>query len=152
MAFVFILLVILIFLSVPVVFSIGSSSLLYFFAEGRISALNIIALRMFNGVNVYVFIAVPLFLLAGEIMMRSGITERILKFANLVVGHLRGLGGDTRLDADPEDPVPIPRGGLGHGDDAGRVHRPFAPGSFDAARGDHRGCERPGRTGDAGRG
>lgn len=90
MVLVFILLVILIFLSVPVVYSIGSSTLLYFFTEGKISTLNIIALRMFNGVNVYVFIAVPLFLLAGEIMMRSGITERILKFANLVVGHLRG--------------------------------------------------------------
>ena len=90
MLLVLLLLIILIFLGIPVFFATGASVLVYFFTEDRMNMLNVIALRMFNGINVYVIIAVPLFLLAGEIMMKSGITDRILKFANLLVGHLRG--------------------------------------------------------------
>ena len=85
-----IVLLILIFVGVPIFFSIGSSVLAYFIAADKMSLLNVIPIRMFGGINVYVFIAVPLFMLAGEIMMKSGITDRILKFTNLLVGHFRG--------------------------------------------------------------
>jgi tripartite ATP-independent transporter DctM subunit len=85
-----ILLVILMFLGIPLFYSIGTSVLAYFLLEAKLSLIHVIALRMFNGINVYVFIAVPLFMFAGEIMMRTTITDRIIGFANLLVGHFRG--------------------------------------------------------------
>jgi tripartite ATP-independent transporter DctM subunit len=85
-----ILAVVLLFIGIPLFYSIGFSVLAYFLLEAKLSLIHVIALRMFNGINVYVFIAVPLFMLSGEIMMKTGITDRILRFTNLLVGHFRG--------------------------------------------------------------
>jgi len=46
--------------------------------------------RFFEGLDLFTFMAMPFFILAGEIMNRAGITERLAAFANALVGHLRG--------------------------------------------------------------
>ena len=46
--------------------------------------------KMVNGIDSYVFIAIPLFLLAGRLMNEGGITERIFTFAKKLVGHISG--------------------------------------------------------------
>ncbi|MCD6582060.1 MAG: TRAP transporter large permease [Desulfuromusa sp.] len=46
--------------------------------------------RYFEGLDLFTFMAMPFFILAGEIMNRSGITERLADFANALVGYLRG--------------------------------------------------------------
>ena len=46
--------------------------------------------KMVNGIDSYVFIAIPLFLLAGRLMNEGGITERIFNFAKKLVGHISG--------------------------------------------------------------
>ena len=46
--------------------------------------------RFFEGLDLFTFMAMPFFILAGEIMNRSGITERLIGFANALVGYLRG--------------------------------------------------------------
>ncbi len=46
--------------------------------------------RFFEGLNLFTFMAMPFFILAGEIMNRSGITEKLAAFANALVGYLRG--------------------------------------------------------------
>ena len=46
--------------------------------------------RFFEGLDLFTFMAMPFFILAGEIMNRSGITEKLADFANALVGHLRG--------------------------------------------------------------
>ncbi|MCK5517211.1 MAG: TRAP transporter large permease [Desulfobulbaceae bacterium] len=46
--------------------------------------------RYFEGLDLFTFMAMPFFILAGEIMNRAGITERLVAFANALVGHLRG--------------------------------------------------------------
>lgn len=46
--------------------------------------------RYFEGLDLFTFMAMPFFILAGEIMNRSGITEKLAAFANALVGHLRG--------------------------------------------------------------
>jgi tripartite ATP-independent transporter DctM subunit len=46
--------------------------------------------RYFEGLDLFTFMAMPFFILAGEIMNRSGITERLAAFANALVGYLRG--------------------------------------------------------------
>jgi len=46
--------------------------------------------RYFEGLDLFTFMAMPFFILAGEIMNRSGITEKLAAFANALVGYLRG--------------------------------------------------------------
>jgi len=46
--------------------------------------------RYFEGLDLFTFMAMPFFILAGEIMNRAGITEKLAAFANALVGHLRG--------------------------------------------------------------
>ncbi len=46
--------------------------------------------KMFGGVNNFTYLAIPLFILAGEIMSRCGLTMSIVKFCDALVGHIRG--------------------------------------------------------------
>lgn len=46
--------------------------------------------RFFAGLDLFPFLAMPFFILAGEIMNRSGITDRLMRFADALVGYLRG--------------------------------------------------------------
>jgi tripartite ATP-independent transporter DctM subunit len=46
--------------------------------------------RYFQGLDLFTFMAMPFFILAGEIMNRSGITEKLASFADALVGYLRG--------------------------------------------------------------
>ncbi|MBU8848068.1 MAG: TRAP transporter large permease [Desulfobacterales bacterium] len=46
--------------------------------------------RYFEGLDLFTFMAMPFFILAGEIMNRSGITLKLAAFAEALVGHLRG--------------------------------------------------------------
>ncbi|MBX6370468.1 MAG: TRAP transporter large permease [Rhodospirillales bacterium] len=49
----------------------------------------LLAQRLFTGLDSFPIMAVPLFILAGELMNESGITERIVRLADAFVGHLR---------------------------------------------------------------
>ena len=49
------------------------------------------------GANTTSLIAIPLFIFAGELMMRGGISERLIAFASSLVGHLRGGLGQVNV-------------------------------------------------------
>ncbi|MCM3124211.1 MULTISPECIES: TRAP transporter large permease [unclassified Mesobacillus] len=87
-ALLFISFIILIFLGVPVAFSLGLSSLFYLFLADI--PLTIIPQKMFAGLNSFVLLCIPGFILAGNLMNAGGITDRIIKFANNLFGHIRG--------------------------------------------------------------
>ncbi len=87
-AVLFISFIILIFLGVPVAFSLGLSSLIYLFLADI--PLTIIPQKMFAGLNSFVLLCIPGFILAGNLMNAGGITDRIIKFANNLFGHIRG--------------------------------------------------------------
>ncbi|TWT04923.1 TRAP transporter large permease [Planomicrobium sp. CPCC 101079] len=89
--------IVLIFLGVPVAFSLGLASLLYLFLADI--PLNIIPQRMFGGLNSFVLLCIPGFILAGNLMNAGGITERIIKFANDLFGHIRGGLGLANVGA-----------------------------------------------------
>lgn len=78
----------LIFLGVPIAFSMGLSSLLYL-AISDIPYI-IIAQKLFTGINSFVLLCIPGFVLAGNLMNTGGITKRIIKFSNAAIGHIRG--------------------------------------------------------------
>lgn len=76
-------------IGVPVAFSLGAASVSYLLVSGGIP-LDIIAQRMFNGLDSFPFMAIPFFVLAGELMNSGGITKRLVNFADTLVGHMKG--------------------------------------------------------------
>ncbi|MBX9452406.1 MAG: TRAP transporter large permease [Mesorhizobium sp.] len=82
-------------LGVPVAICLGLASLAYIVASGM--PLVIIPQRMFAGIDVFVLLCIPGFILAGNLMNGGGITERIIRFANALVGWMRGGLGMTNV-------------------------------------------------------
>ena len=78
----------LLIIGVPVAFAIGLSSVATIIAAGLPVA--VVFHKMIGGMEVFSFLAIPFFVLAGELMLYGGIADRIVKFANSLVGHVRG--------------------------------------------------------------
>jgi tripartite ATP-independent transporter DctM subunit len=78
----------LLIIGVPVAFAIGLSSVATIIAAGLPVA--VVFQKMIGGMEVFSFLAIPFFVLAGELMLYGGIADRIVKFANSLVGHVRG--------------------------------------------------------------
>lgn len=77
-----------IFLRIDIAFAIGTVSYLWLFIAGESMATGVS--RIFSGINSFVLLAIPFFLLAGELMNSSEITDRIVRFANYTIGRIRG--------------------------------------------------------------
>jgi tripartite ATP-independent transporter DctM subunit len=98
MAFIlFGLFIVFIFLGIPIAFSLGLSSLLYLLVMDI--PLNIIPQKMYAGIDSFVLLCIPGFVLAGDLMNRGGITNRIIQFANAIIGHIRGGLGLANVGA-----------------------------------------------------
>ncbi len=76
-------------LGMPIAFAIGSASLLFLILQQRVTLL-IVPNRMIGGVDSFPLLAVPFFILAGELMNTGGITQRLVGLARILVGHIRG--------------------------------------------------------------
>jgi len=77
-------------LGVPIVFSLGFAPIVGFLVAEKSIFLNMIVQRTFAGINQFPLLAIPFFILAGEVMNQGGITISLVRFANSLVGHLRG--------------------------------------------------------------
>jgi len=75
-------------MGIPIAFCLGISSITILYTNNV--SFMLIAQRMFTGIDVFPFMAIPFFVLAGELMNKSGITTRLVKFSDLFVGHIRG--------------------------------------------------------------
>ncbi len=82
------LLLCLILLSIPIFLSIGLSTIVAFIVSNL--PLFMIPQKMFDGVNSYVLLAVPLFMLAGSLMDQGGMSKRLVDLSESLVGHFRG--------------------------------------------------------------
>ncbi|CAE6948632.1 MULTISPECIES: TRAP transporter large permease [Pseudomonas] len=60
---------------------------------------NILPQRFFGGMDIFSLMAIPLFILAGNLMNNSGMTPRLIRLANAMVGHLRGGLGHVNVVA-----------------------------------------------------
>ena len=76
-------------IGVPVAFVLGLTPLVALITEGE-TPLVLVAQRVFTGMDSPVLMAVPFFILAGNIMGAGGMTQRLVKFCNVLVGPLRG--------------------------------------------------------------
>lgn len=87
--------IVLVIIGMPVAFAIGISSLAAFMVLGQ--PFVVISHYMFSGVNSFLLVAIPMFVLAGDIMLHSGMTRTLTNFADIFVGRLRGGLGHTNI-------------------------------------------------------
>lgn len=81
----------LLFLNVPISFAIGLSTVLYLVtAMDFLPAVTTVAQRMANGVNSFALMAIPFFILSGQIMAYGGIAKRLINCAMALLGALPG--------------------------------------------------------------
>jgi len=100
LSFLFIvLLVLLLFLGIPVAFSTSITPLIIMIIEKGSFNIDtaIIATKMFSGINKFTILAIPLFLLAGRLMNVGSMTDKIFKFADVLIGHWKGGMGHTNI-------------------------------------------------------
>lgn len=88
----------LLLIGAPVAVALAGSSLVYLMASGRVPDIILIQ-RMVGGVDSFPLLAVPFFILAGNLMNVCGVTERIFRFADAMVGWARGGLGHVNVGA-----------------------------------------------------
>jgi tripartite ATP-independent transporter DctM subunit len=75
-------------LGMPIAFSLGAICFAFFWIDG--SAMTSVPQRLFAGLDSFPLLAVPAFILAGEVMNSGGLTKRIVEFSRVLVGHIAG--------------------------------------------------------------
>jgi len=81
--------IVTIILGMPIAFCLGFAALVAFFFMDPI-LINVIAQKMFTGLDSFPLMAIPFFIFAGELMGKGGITKRLLLFADMIVGRVCG--------------------------------------------------------------
>ncbi|MFL6575370.1 MAG: TRAP transporter large permease [Povalibacter sp.] len=94
-AILFGVLILMLFVGVPVGFALITASLVTVLYLDLPSI--IVVQQTVAGANAASLIAIPLFIFAGELMMRGGISERLISFASSLVGHVRGGLGQVNV-------------------------------------------------------
>lgn len=82
--------ILLIVTAVPIAFVLGLTGIVHILSTGDTRAFLTIMQRMFAGVDSFSLLAIPLFILTGELMNYGGMTSRLANLARALVGHLRG--------------------------------------------------------------
>ncbi|HQO82483.1 MAG TPA: TRAP transporter large permease [Synergistales bacterium] len=77
-------------LGLPLYLSLLSASLVGILALGDLSLLRVMSQQFFGGMDSFTLMAIPFFILAGILMNRSGLTDRLLDFCRLLVGSVHG--------------------------------------------------------------
>lgn len=106
----------------PIAFALGGAAAIgLWLMEGV--PLDIVASRTFGAIDSFTYLAIPFFILAGELMETGGISRRLITFATAMVGHVRGglgnvvvlammlfsgISGSTNADAAAVGAVMIP--------------------------------------------
>jgi tripartite ATP-independent transporter DctM subunit len=88
----------LIALEVPVAFAMGLSAVAVIAWQGQVP-LFLLPQKFFGGLNTFALLAVPFFILTGEIMDAGGVSSRLVAFVARLVGHIRGGLGQVAIVA-----------------------------------------------------
>ena len=86
----FFLFLVFLFVGLPVAFALLLAPAVALILEGNHAYLDMLTLRLYYGIDSFPLMAVPFFILAGELMNRGGITLRLMHFSQSLVGHFRG--------------------------------------------------------------
>jgi len=80
----------LVLIGFPIAFAIGLTCVSFLALQGKLVFLQMIPQKMFTSLDVFPFLAVPFFILAGNLMNYTGITRDLVTFVDKIVGHIRG--------------------------------------------------------------
>ena len=75
-------------MGIPIGICLGLSSVCAILYSG--TSLTIVATNMYSGISKFLLLAIPFFVLSGNIMAKAGISKRLIKFVDACVGHKRG--------------------------------------------------------------
>ncbi|MBL4813306.1 MAG: TRAP transporter large permease [Rhodobacteraceae bacterium] len=81
----------------PLSFAMLLACITYFFVAGE--PFYLVAQQFFNGMDIFTIMAIPFFMLAGDLMVASGTADKLLRFAQLLVGRVRGGTGYVNIVA-----------------------------------------------------
>ncbi|MCG7600023.1 TRAP transporter large permease [Halomonas sp. McH1-25] len=98
MSFLFASLFTMLVMGVPIAICLAGSCLIYVYLSGQVPDI-VVAHRMINGVDSFPLLAIPFFILAGNLMNNGGITTRIFDFALALMGWMRGGLGHVNVGA-----------------------------------------------------
>jgi tripartite ATP-independent transporter DctM subunit len=87
---IFLVLVGLIMLGLPIAVSMGMTAVIFFVLLGETDVLSMVPARMYSSTTSFTLLAIPFFILTGNLMNTGGITHRLFQFAQNLVGHLKG--------------------------------------------------------------
>ncbi|MEW6264762.1 MAG: TRAP transporter large permease [Thermodesulfobacteriota bacterium] len=83
-------------IGLPVSITMGLSGMLAVMVDGRFPVM-VVPQYLYNGISSFPLMAVPFFILAAELMTASGLTNSLMRFANDLVGHIRGGLGHVNV-------------------------------------------------------
>src|SRR3712207_8580036 len=92
-----VLTVVILGIGMPVSFAIGTIGLFYLLASGDFSLITI-PQKLYTGMDSFLLLAIPFFILAGALMNYGGITRRLVDFATTLVGHIAGGLGQVTIE------------------------------------------------------
>ena len=75
-------------MGIPISICLGLSSVCAILYSG--TSLTIVATNIYSGISKFLLLAIPFFVLSGNIMAKAGISRRLINFVNTCVGHKRG--------------------------------------------------------------
>ena len=97
---IFALLLALIILNIPVAVAMGLTAIVFFVGLDQGALLTMLPQRMYASTTSFTLLAIPFFILAGNLMNTGGITNRIFRFAKAIVGHIPGGLGQVCVIAN----------------------------------------------------
>ena len=92
MTLVLILFFLFMFMGMPVPFAFGISGVAFFLQQPTLP-LTMPVQQVLSQTQNFLLLAIPLFILAGNLLNETGITERVMKLASVLTGHMRGRDG-----------------------------------------------------------
>jgi tripartite ATP-independent transporter DctM subunit len=87
---IFSVLLFMLMIDIPIAVAIGLTAVVFFVGQGNANFLTLLPQRMYFGTTGFTLLAIPFFILAGNLMNTGGITQRIFRFARALVGHIAG--------------------------------------------------------------
>lgn len=95
----FFALIVLLVIGVPIAYAIGASGIIYMMMSNPTFLLTFPPQRVWSGTESFIIVAMPLFMLTGELMNHSGLTRRLIDFSMLLVRPVRGGLGEVNVVA-----------------------------------------------------
>ncbi len=90
-------LIFFIMVGLPIAVSMGLTAVIFFVVLGETDVLCMVPARMYSSTTGFPLLAIPFFILVGNLMNTGGMTNRIFRFAQCLVGHIKGGLGHVNV-------------------------------------------------------